>query len=80
MNKISVSEFKAVCLRILREVHATGQEVMITKDGEDLALVTPPRKKSSSKKAFGALKHRTKIDVDLSTPNLTDEWAALKRN
>ena len=78
MEKVSVSEFKAICLRLLREVHATGKEILITKDGKELAIVSPPRGKKEGRKAFGALKNRTKILCDLSSPLVTDAWSALK--
>lgn len=78
MEKISVSEFKAVCLRLLREVNASGKEILITKDGKDLAIVGPPRRKAKAKRAFGALKDDTEIKVDLSQPLLIEEWELLK--
>lgn len=78
MEKISVSEFKAVCLRLLREVNASGKEILITKDGKELAIVSPPRKKAKPNRAFGALKDSTEIHVDLSQPLLLDEWKLLK--
>ncbi len=78
MERISVSEFKALCLRLLREVSENGKEIMITKDGKDFAIVGPPRQKGKSQSAFGVLKNRTKIKVDLARPLLTGEWDGLK--
>jgi prevent-host-death family protein len=78
MEKISVSEFKAICLRLLREVNKTGKQILITKDGEDLAIISPPSKKKQRKTAFGALKARTKINIDLSLPLQLGDWKVLK--
>lgn len=47
---IAASEFKARCLRILDDVRG-GEEVLITKRGEEIARVIParPRLKASSR-------------------------------
>ncbi|MBX7115559.1 MAG: type II toxin-antitoxin system prevent-host-death family antitoxin [Myxococcaceae bacterium] len=41
---IAASEFKAHCLRLLEDV-ASGQEVLVTKRGQEVALVVPVRRK-----------------------------------
>jgi len=35
MEKISVSEFKAVCLRLLREVNSSGKQILPHDDPAD---------------------------------------------
>jgi prevent-host-death family protein len=39
---VSVSKFKATCLALLDKVNRTGQPVLVTKQGEPIALITPP--------------------------------------
>jgi antitoxin (DNA-binding transcriptional repressor) of toxin-antitoxin stability system len=40
--KISVSEFKTKCTKIIRDVENLNQTVEITKRGKIVAIVTPP--------------------------------------
>jgi len=39
---ISISKFKATCLRLLDSVNKTGKSIIVTRKGEPIALVTPP--------------------------------------
>jgi prevent-host-death family protein len=39
---IPVSKFKATCLRLLANVKRTGKSIIVTRNGEPIALVTPP--------------------------------------
>jgi len=39
--EISITEFKSKCLRLMEEVHRTGEELEITKHGRKLARVVP---------------------------------------
>ena len=40
-NRISASDFKARCLGLLDEVHASGTEIVITKRGKPVARLVP---------------------------------------
>ena len=51
---MNVSEFKAVCLRVLERVRQTGQPLEILKNGQPLAVVYPPST-PGRRAAFGAL-------------------------
>lgn len=42
MRTMSASEFKAKCLAILDEVHASGETVTILKRGKAVAQLVPP--------------------------------------
>jgi len=43
MNQtIPISRFKATCLRLLDDVNKTGQPLLVTRNGEPIALVSPP--------------------------------------
>lgn len=39
---ISISEFKATCLKVIDQVKKTGIPIIVTKRGKPYALVTPP--------------------------------------
>jgi prevent-host-death family protein len=41
MKTIKASEFKAKCLRLMDEVAATGQPLLITKNGKPVAQLGP---------------------------------------
>jgi len=78
MEQVNVSEFKAVCLRLLEQVRQTGEPIEILKNGELLAVVHPPPVKSR-KAAFGALKYTLKGPVgDLITPLDESDWEVLR--
>jgi len=77
MDSISVSEFKALCLRLLREVKATGKPLTIYKGKEPLAVVIPPPTARNRKKGFGAMKTRTVVKGDLIAPLDGVKWDAL---
>lgn len=72
---IKASEFKAKCLQLMEEVKKTGEEIVITKNGEPVSKLVPVRHKP--KTLFGA--HRDKIVVkgDIVAP-LDAGWEALQ--
>lgn len=79
MERINVSEFKAVCLRLLEQVRQTGEPLEILKNGVTLAVVYPPPR-MSRKSAYGALKGTLKGPVgDLVSPVATEDWEALSK-
>jgi prevent-host-death family protein len=39
---ITASEFKAKCLRLMDQVHKTGEQISITKRGVEVARLAPP--------------------------------------
>lgn len=78
MEQISVSEFKAVCLRLLEKVRQTGEPIEILKNGVPLAIVHPalPRSRNG---AYGALKSTLRAPVgDLLEPIEGIEWEAME--
>ena len=77
MEQINVSEFKAVCLRLLEKVRQTGEPIEILKNGEPLAIVHPAQPRSRAS-AYGALKSTLLSPVgDLTQPVEGVEWEAL---
>jgi prevent-host-death family protein len=78
MKQVNVSEFKAICLRLLEDVRQTGQPIEILKNGKPLAVVHPAPA-TSRKAAFGALRSSLSGPVgDLVSPLDESEWEALR--
>jgi prevent-host-death family protein len=44
---MAAGEFKAKCLGVMSEIASTGKPVLVTKRGEPLVEVIPPRNKKS---------------------------------
>ena len=73
MRTIKASEFKAKCLKLMDEVAATGEPLVITKNGRPVAQVGPvaPARKS----IWGLHKGQVEILGDIIEP-LDVEWEA----
>jgi len=78
MESISISEFKAVCLRLLDKINKTGVPITVTKNGQPLVVVHPvPPDKGRAK--FGDMKETGKILADIIEPaSEPTEWEVLK--
>ncbi len=63
---IKASEFKATCLKLMDEVAETGDEVVITKNGEPVSRLVPYREKPKS--LFGCLRGQMEITGDIMSP------------
>ena len=74
MRTIKASEFKAKCLKIMDEVAATGEPVVITKNGVPITRLIPVRRKPGT--LFGALKGSVPNRGDIITP-VDTEWDVL---
>lgn len=73
--KMTATEFKAKCLKVLDEVNQTGQPLEISKRGKVIAVVTPPPRKQPWK----ALRGKGRFSGDPFEPVLAEnEIEALK--
>jgi prevent-host-death family protein len=76
---IPISKFKATCLRLLDNVKKTGKSIIVTRNGEPIALVTPPPAPPKPDPWMGCMKGRIKITGDILAPVLDEkEWEVLK--
>jgi prevent-host-death family protein len=73
MRTIKASEFKAKCLKIMDEVAATGEPVLITKNGVPITQLIPVKRRPET--LFGALKGSILYTGDIISP-IDEEWAA----
>jgi prevent-host-death family protein len=39
---VPVTKFKATCLALLDKVKSTGRPILVTRQGEPIALISPP--------------------------------------
>ena len=70
---IKASEFKAKCLKLMDEVAETGEEIIITKNGQPVSRLAPYRKKPKS--WFGRDRDIIQIHGDITAP-IDVEWEA----
>jgi prevent-host-death family protein len=78
MRTIAAGEFKQHCLRLLDEVAASGEPIVITKRGTAVARLTPVGSERHEDWR-GAMAGRGEILGDLVAPAADpDEWAALR--
>ncbi len=73
MKKISVSEFKAKCLRLIEDVHNRKEPLVITKKGIPIAEVRPYEAGDKV-----SLKETVVFLGDIVSPVAEDEWEALR--
>jgi len=80
MDSISISKFKATCLAALDRVKRTGRPLLVTRRGEPIAEVTPPRAAARARRWLGARQATGRISGDLIAPaSRADDWEILSR-
>jgi antitoxin (DNA-binding transcriptional repressor) of toxin-antitoxin stability system len=78
MRTIAAGEFKQHCLRLLDEVGASGEAIVITKRGRAVAQLTPVGHERPEDWR-GAMSERGEIAGDLVAPALEPgDWDALR--
>jgi prevent-host-death family protein len=78
MENIPVSKFKANCLAVVKRVKRTGKPVLITRFGEPVAEVIPPRRHAKAS-WIGSMAGTATIVGDIVGPAAAPEiWEALR--
>ncbi len=78
MEEIAISKFKATCLAVLEKVRTTGKPVLVTRFGEPVAEVVPPRA-AKPKQWVGSLASTGQVTGDIVSPaSDEDDWEALR--
>jgi prevent-host-death family protein len=76
MKTMAAGEFKVHCLKVMDEVQAKRQAVLITKRGKPVAKLVPVD--SAKDDIFGFFKGKGTITGDVVSPALTpEEWGDL---
>ncbi|MCY3920110.1 MAG: type II toxin-antitoxin system Phd/YefM family antitoxin [Chloroflexi bacterium] len=73
VRTIKASEFKAKCLALMDEVAESGEEIVITKRGKQVAKLTPCEPAPVTR--FGRDRHIIQIHGDIMSP-IDVEWEA----
>jgi len=73
MRTVKASEFKAKCLKLMDEVAATGEPIVITKHGKPVARLGPVSRERKS--LWGAHRGLIEIKGDIISPVDVD-WEA----
>jgi len=68
MEEVSISEFKAKCLAILKRVQRTRKPVRVTRFGKPVAEVGPPSPVPEKKNWLGRMKGTAQITGDIISP------------
>lgn len=77
--RMPVSEFKAKCTQILRDVSAHPKTIEITNRGRVIAMVTPPpTSESGINPAYGCLEGTVTFHEGWDEPLGEDDWEACK--
>ena len=75
MKVVSKSTLKAKMLEYFREVEASGEELIVTSNGQPVLKVMPYRQKLTVDEAFADLRGKIRYHGDLLEPT-TAEWEA----
>jgi prevent-host-death family protein len=71
MKTVIISEFKAKCIGILKEVNQTGESMTVTLRGQPLAVIKPVKPKG---RTLGALRDVTKVHGDIVQTDFDKDW------
>lgn len=75
MEEIAISKFKATCLAVMRQVQETRQPVRVTKFGETVAEIYPPREPKGKKRELGTMAGTAEILGDIVGPTYAEgDW------
>jgi prevent-host-death family protein len=73
MENISLSEFKAHCLELVKRVEDSGDPIQLTRHGKPAALIVPVPQPVRKKIVFGKFKDSAKVVGDIMAP-LDEPW------
>ncbi len=75
MKTVLISEFKAKCIQMLKDVQKNGQPLTVTLRGEPIVRVEPIRKEPRRVR-LGALKGSIEIRGDIIHSDFEKDWEA----
>lgn len=71
MESIGISEFKAKCIAVLKEVHSSNSPLTVTYRGKPLVRIEPLHE---NERILGALREKGQIVGDILEFDFEDEW------
>jgi prevent-host-death family protein len=75
--EVPAGEFKARCLKLMDQVHATRRPIVITKRGKPIARLVPVEEAMPRREIFGCMRGTVTIRGDIVGPT-GEEWYAQK--
>ncbi len=76
---MAISKFKAECLAVLERVRRSRVPILVTRFGEPVAEVVPPRPELQPVRRLGCMKGTGRIVGDIVAPAADEEeWEALR--
>lgn len=79
METVPISKFKATCLALLERVRRTGQPILVTRRGEPVAEVGPPRLPPRGEGWLGCMAGTVRVTGDIVSPAADEaDWEALR--
>jgi len=66
MKQMRASAFKAQCLKVMNDIQATGEPVIVTKRGKPVVKVIPIKPEKDD--IFGSMADEVKIIGDIESP------------
>ncbi len=66
MKQMRASAFKAQCLKVMSDIQATGEPVIVTKRGKPVVKVIPIKPEKDD--IFGSMADEVKIIGDIESP------------
>jgi len=77
MKQMRSSAFKAQCLKVMNEIQATGEPVILTKRGKPVVKVIPIKPEKDD--IFGFMAGKVEIIGDIESPVVPlKEWKTFK--
>ena len=78
MRHMPATIFKARCLRVMKEVQATGEAIVITKRGTPIVKLIPAG--PQARDIFGFMRDEFEITGDIESPIVwLKQWELLKK-
>ena len=74
MKTVLISEFKAKCIKMLKDVQKNGKPLTVTLRGKPIVRVEPIRVEKR-KPRLGTMKGRMIIKGDIIHSDMEDDWA-----
>ncbi len=73
METMVISEFKAKCIRVVKDINRTKHPLVITLRGVPVARIEPIRSKGA-KRELGTMKGTVKIKGDIVSCDFSGDW------
>lgn len=75
MDSVNIHDAKTHFSKLVHRTEA-GESIVISRDGEPVAMLIPYRSSEGQKRKLGILKDRMKIEIDEENWKMTDEELA----